>query len=181
MLRLLVPLLLALIGTALGAGAGLMLSKGGDEHAVAVRDDGHAAPSAADGDTHGYASLAHPGADSQGLDQETAAGDVEFVKLNNQFVVPVVEDRTVAALVVLSLSLEVTLGTRAEIYQMEPKLRDAFLQVLFDHANAGGFRGQFTSSVNMDALRSALREVAMRTGGGDIHDVLIVDLVRQDS
>ena len=71
----------------------------------------------------------------------------EYVKLNNQFVVPVVEDGRVAAMVVLSLSLEVEAGNTEAVYQREPKLRDAFLQVLFDHANVGGFCGSFTDGV----------------------------------
>ena len=45
---------------------------------------------------------------------------------------------------------------------MEPKLRDVFLQVLFDHANMGGFRGAFTRSDVLEPLRTALREAAQK-------------------
>lgn len=105
----------------------------------------------------------------------------DYVKLNNQFVVPVVEGGQVASLVILALSLEATQGASEQIYARESKLRDAFLQVLFDHANAGGFRGSFTDGSNLVMLREALLEVAQRTLGDLVTDVLIVDIMRQDS
>jgi len=83
--------------------------------------------------------------------------------------------------VILSISLEVTPGSTESVYAMEPKLRDIFLRVLFDHANAGGFRGAFTQSNTMDVLRSALREAAAATLGKALSDVLIIDIVRQDT
>ena len=106
--------------------------------------------------------------------------EFEFVKLSNQFVVPVVKDKQVSALVVLSLSLEVKPGTTEAIYALEPRLRDGFLRVMFDHANMGGFDGSFTSSDTLDILRTALREVAQSEFGSDVSDVLIVGIVRQD-
>ena len=71
-------------------------------------------------------------------------------------------------------------GQRETVYAREPKLRDAFLQVLFDHANMGGFRGTFTDSNNMDVLRNALNETARKSMGDLILDVLIMDIARQD-
>lgn len=105
----------------------------------------------------------------------------EYVKLNNQFVIPVVEDGNVSALVVLSLSLEVTPGSTEAVFAAEPKLRDVFLQVLFDHANAGGFKGSFTDASNLVVLRQALKEVALPVLADKVKDVLIVDIARQDS
>ena len=104
----------------------------------------------------------------------------EYVKVNNQFVVPVVKGDSVQALVVMSLSLEVPAGQKDAIYSREPKLRDSFLQVMFDHANLGGFDGAFTNANNLDVLRNALREVAQKDMGEQISDVLIVEIARQD-
>jgi hypothetical protein len=105
----------------------------------------------------------------------------EFVRLANQFVVPLVSRGRVDSVVVMSLGVEVTAGMGAMVHAREPKLRDAFLQVLFDHANVGGFRGVFTEGQTLLALRTALREAAVRVLGPDASDVLIMDLVRQDS
>ncbi|WP_348984503.1 flagellar basal body-associated FliL family protein [Aliiroseovarius sp. S1339] len=106
--------------------------------------------------------------------------DSEFVKINNQFVIPVVRDEKVVALVVLSLSLEVTTGSREAVYLREPKLRDEFLQVMFNHANSGGFDGVFTQTSKLTNLRRALREVATSILGTVVHDVLVTNIMRQD-
>ena len=122
-----------------------------------------------------------PDADYAEMAEAEPAVPPEYVKLNNQFVIPVVEDGTVSALVVLALSLEVTTGSTEAVFATEPKLRDVFLQVLFDHANAGGFKGSFTDASNLVVLRQALKEVAMQVLGDSVKDVLIVDIARQDS
>ncbi|MDP3341320.1 flagellar basal body-associated FliL family protein [Frigidibacter sp.] len=163
MLRKLLPILLALFGLGAGLGAGIALKPEPDPHAA---EDVCAPPATAE-----------TAAKAEG--EEAPSRD--YVKMNNQFVVPVVEGGRVTALVILSISLEVQLATGELVYQREPKLRDGFLQVLFDHANAGGFRGAFTEANNMTVLRHALLEVAQKSLGPIVSDVLIVDIVRQDS
>ena len=101
--------------------------------------------------------------------------------MNNQFVVPVVHDGRVDALVVLSLSLEVEAGNTEAVYLREPKLRDTFLQVMFDHANVGGFSGSFTDGSILIVLRTGLKEAAAMIMGTTVRDVLITDIARQDS
>ena len=104
----------------------------------------------------------------------------EYAKLNNQFIVPVVEEGRVTSMVVLTLSLEIAAGQSERIFAQEPKLRDAFLQVLFAHANAGGFRGSFTEPANLMPLRKALLEQAKTILDATVSDVLITDIARQD-
>lgn len=195
MLGKLIPAILALFGLAAGAGAGLFLRPSAT-HSEAKSEAGahdeapaHGEAPAAHGETaeHGTEAPAkdsHGGTAADGHSAPAKKGEKskhDYVKLNNQFVVPVVQNGRVAALVILSISLEVTAGTSEKVYQVEPKLRDGFLQVMFDHANAGGFMGTFTDGSNMILLREALREVAQSTLGADVSDVLIVDIVRQDN
>lgn len=156
MIRKLLPLILGLAGLGLGIGGGLFLRPAPPEP---TPEDIAAMEKAA----------------------EEAAAPPEYVKLNNQFIVPVMEEGRVVSMVILSLNLEVEAGTSQEVYKVEPKLRDAFLQVLFDHANSGGFRGSFTDAANMVLLRKALLETAVGILDEKIHDVLIADLTRQDS
>lgn len=162
MLSKLIPIILLLIGTGGGIGAGIMLAPPPEPHDAAEMGDQHA-----------------PVVEEVHHDSDTMPEYI-YVKLNNQFVVPVIEREELSALVVLSLSLEATQGMSDRIYAFEPKLRDALLQVLFDHANMGGFRGAFTRSDVMVPLRTALREAAQRELGHDISDVLIMDISRQD-
>ncbi len=174
-----VPLLLALIGLGTGVGGGLLLRPTGELGAAAAEI------SAAAGEEHA------PGATADGEDtapeMEAATADngegtgPEYVKLSNQFIVPIVVEGRVASMVILSLNLEVTAGSTEAVFAMEPKLRDRFLQVLFDHANAGGFKGSFTDGANLIVLRRALLETARTAAGAIVLDVLISDIARQDS
>lgn len=114
-------------------------------------------------------------------EEEVKDEDIAFVKLNNQFIVPIVKKDAVAALVVLSITLETSTEHSEMLYAKEPKVRDAFLRVLFDHAYGGGFDGSFTTSPSLDALRYALLEAAHSEIGPEILDILITDIVRQDT
>jgi flagellar FliL protein len=174
MLRKLFPVILGLAGLGVGVGAG-----------IALRPEAGSGPEA-DAEANGAA--AAPSHDAEGGEEATDSGHAEgegsgpdYVKLNNQFVVPVVRDGRVAAMVVLSLSLEVEPGNTEAVYQREPKLRDVFLQVLFDHANVGGFSGSFTDGSNLIVLRTSLKEAAALVLGTSVRDVLITDIARQDS
>jgi flagellar protein FliL len=176
MIRKLLPVLLAVVGLGLGLGAGYFLKPAADSHsAEAPAAEGEAAPAAAE---HGAAPAEHGAAEAAPAEGENVP---EYVKLTNQFVVPLINGGKVGSMVILSLSVEVKAGETADVYTKEPKLRDAFLQVMFDHANAGGFDGSFTDSANMIALRKALLEIAQQVLGVKAMDVLITDIVRQDT
>ena len=183
----LLPLILGLLGLAIGGGAGYMLPSPPASHSAEGAAPGSKTRAAEhDAAPHDNAALptsavadeGHDAGQGEGADH---AAPFEYVKLNNQFVVPVIEKDQVAALVILSLTLEVTTGSGEEVFAVEPKLRDSFLQVLFDHANADGFNGAFTQSSRMERLRKALLEPARRILGAAVRDVLIVDIVRQDT
>ena len=167
-MRKLLPIILALIGTGAGVGAGFFL-----------------APPAAEEHAEGGAVECVPPAELASAetapDEDEAPTTREYVKLNNQFVIPVVGTDKVTALVVASLSVEVQTGTTETVYAREPKLRDVFLQVMFDHANVGGFKGNFTTGNRMEDLRSALLEAARPVLGDTVSDVLITEIARQDS
>lgn len=198
MLKKLLPVVFLLLGLGAGAGAGIFLRpsaepEGADAHASpaagghsAPAEDGHGAPKP---DGHGapakdgHAAASEHGAKSAkgGHGEPTDPEAHDFVKLNNQFIVPVLEHGRVTSMVIMSLTLEVGAGGRDRVFALEPKLRDAFLRVMFDHANAGGFDGNFTSGSNMLVLRDALKEVAFKTLGPILLNVLIIDLVRQDA
>ncbi|MEL0436609.1 flagellar basal body-associated FliL family protein [Phycobacter sp. K97] len=163
MIAKLLPVILLIVGTGVGIGAGLMLAPEPDpqvETAEAQQD-----------------------AEAEHTEEESDQGKAEeheYNRLPNQFIVPVVERDELTSMVVITLSLETKTGMAEKIRLYEPKLRDVFLQVLFDHANMGGFRGAFTRSDVMTPLRTALREAAQQLLGKDVYDVLIMDITRQD-
>jgi hypothetical protein len=164
--KLILPILLLVGGTAGGTAAGLFLLPPPEAEDGPDADAAVVCPTP---DDHDPAALA-------------AAHDTPsaFVSLNNQFIVPLLDRGSVGALVILSLSVEVEEGAQDSVLLAEPRLRDAFLQVLFDHANTGGFAGTFTATETMRSLRLALNAAAQEILGGTIRNVLIVDIVRQD-
>lgn len=166
MIAKLLPVVLLLMGAGAGIGAGIMLKPD---------------PAALSAPANPCGEVPEPARESS-HDSHDAGADAEpeYVKLNNQFVIPVVSGQNVESLVVLSLGLEVESGRSEEIYRREPKLRDVLLQVLFDHANMGGFTGRFTDGNNMDILRMALSEAAQSVIGAQVRGVVITDIARQD-
>ncbi|NCO21918.1 MAG: flagellar basal body-associated FliL family protein [Rhodobacterales bacterium] len=166
MLGKIIPILIAVIGAAAGLGAGIALRPAADLSEGEIPNPC--------GEITSAATFAKP-------KPEAAKGMSEFVSLNNQFVFPLVEAGNVAALVVLSLTLEVAEGQADAVHTREPKLRDGFLRVLLDHANAGGFQGAFTSNETMEKLRRALLEKGREELGEALYDILILDINRQDS
>jgi hypothetical protein len=159
---------LAVLGVGAGIGAGLMLKPAPEtENAEAV--DCPVVPIVEAGDVPPVR------VDAAQLE------DREFIKLSNQFVLPVITDTRVAALVVLSITIETQVGKSEVVYAREPKLRDLFLQTLFDHASQGRFSGDFASAANLRPLRDELTLVARRVLGPEVSDVLLTDLARQDA
>ena len=153
MKKLLLPLVLGLVGLAVGAGAGWMLR-----------------PVPAPGDDMAEAS-----------DFVPPPSTLETLRMPNHFVVPVLEGGRVQSMVVLSLALELTANHGVVMAQQEPRLRSILLQVMFDHANLGGFEGVFTRGETLHSLRRSLREAARAEIGPALHDVLITEIVRQES
>ncbi|MEE3098544.1 MAG: flagellar basal body-associated protein FliL, partial [Pseudomonadota bacterium] len=160
----LIPLVLALVGLGGGLAAGHFMrpppppeemtadgghddaaAKGGHDGGMAsAGSDAHIAPAPV------TASAAHPDGPPPPYDPELKR---DYVKLDRQFVVPLVQQEQVKALVILTLSLEVDPGMSSEALTREPKLRDRFLQVLFRHAQSGAFDGVFTAGPVMRDLR----------------------------
>ncbi len=164
------PVVFLLVGLAAGAGAGIALKpKGGSTGA----SESQAETGKEKSDTDNNQDVAKK--------PKASPSDFEYLKLSRPFVVPVVESERIAAMVMMSLSLEVVPGISDSFYSIEPKLRDRFLQVLFDHANTGGFDGNFTNSDNLAVLRKSLLNVARKEMGDDVTKVLITSVNRQDT
>lgn len=179
MMRILLPILLLAAGVGAGAGAGLILAPTSPADAA---DYGEAASALTVATDHGAEAPVVDDVPAAGHDEAGGSvSDFDYVRFNNQFVIPVVEGAEVVSLVLLSLSVEVPAGQEDAVLLIEPKLRDVFLQVLFDHANTGGFEGMFTATSAMRALRASLLAAAHDEIGALVSDVLIVELVRQDT
>lgn len=167
----LLPIILGVVGLSVGVGAGAFLQPKPDEdltmHECEIGDE---ACEAEKNTPAKKTKVAAPDPDVEW----------EYVKLPKQFVIPIIRKDRVRALVVIALSLEVTPGVSDAVLAKKPKLRDAFLQVMFDHANSGGFDGAFTTGESMKDLRGALKEAAEGLLGDILESVLIEEIVKQN-
>ncbi len=163
----LIPIVVILLGAGGGVGAGMFLKP---------------APEVCEPeDSEECMALAEEEAAMEKMAKENAKrGPSAFAELTKQFVIPIVRDGRVSALVVATLAFEVDEGTTEAIYTLEPKLRDAYLQVMFVHAHSGGFDGTFTARQAMADLKARLVEVTEPIVGEALQDVLITEIVRQD-
>ena len=178
MKKLMLPLVFLLVGTGGGIGAGLALKPAEDPDTA---DDDNAVPEAG-ADLAAAArcgEVDHVAADDHAAPITTEA-ETQYVEFSQQFVVPVVENDRIAAMMVLTLGVEVPAGTADGVYAAEPRLRDSMLQNMFTHANIGGFSGNFTDAGKMRILRQDLLKSARAVLGDTALDVLVLDLVRQD-
>lgn len=162
MKKLLIPLIMALVGLGGGFFAG-----------NAMKPHPPAEPPA-EGDSHAEAMPVAP------EPAYAVSGTTEYVKLDRQFVVPVVNDQKVEALMVISMAVEIDADGVDNVFEQEPKLRDEFLRVLFMHAQSGGFSGVFTEPRVMDDLRAALAATARSVLGPHARSVLLTNVIRQD-
>ncbi|MEM9642033.1 MAG: flagellar basal body-associated FliL family protein [Pseudomonadota bacterium] len=156
------PLVLVLVGLSGGVGAGYLLKPVPE---VCAADD---------------TVCLEKEAEAKETAESEAEVATEYAELNRQFIIPLLRGERVASLVVASLAVEVTEGETASVYDKEPKIRDAFLQIMFVHAHSGGFDGDFTSARSMKDLKTRLVEAAEPILGKVLKDVLITEIVRQD-
>ncbi len=152
----LIPLLLIVIGAGAGVGAGFFLRP--EPEIVEEESEIAPAPVLPDGD---------------------ALTTYEFA---NQFMVPLIAEDRITSVIVIKVALEISEAQREIVAANTARLRDALLQVMFDHANVGGFTGVFTDHSTLTHLRRSLLEAAQKTVGPEIvFGVLITDLLRSGS
>ncbi len=100
-------------------------------------------------------------------------------ELPGHFMVPVIAETGIHSVMVIALALEIDEAFEARVAANVPRLRDALLQVMFDHSNTGGFDGTFTSQTSLGQLRRSLLEAGQKTLGREtVHRVLITEIMR---
>jgi flagellar protein FliL len=192
--KIMTPMLLALLGLGAGLGAGVALKPAPPEpvetacaeHAEPDEPAGHAAPvehaEMAEHDGGGAEPCPEPDPFAPVAQAEKKpAHELAYVTMDKPFVVPVFSGEKVVAMVVVSLSVETESEAAPTVEGVKPRLRDSFLKAMFRHANSGGFDGSFTAGRKMDDLKSALLQAAQAIlPETPVEEVLITEIARQD-
>jgi len=111
---------------------------------------------------------------------DAGSSEVIYYKFSREFVVPIIRAGKVESLVILNLNLEADAEISQKLFEMEPKLRDNIMTTLITLSNDGTTFESMTSVENYESIRSMVMmnlKSVMSTG---IHNVLIVDLAKQD-
>jgi hypothetical protein len=162
-----------------------IFAAGGVFAADKVRGD--SAPAVITADDHGNSADSH--GKSQGVDSHAKGdkkgdgsyvGETDFINFKRQFVVPVLKDNAVNALILINLALEVPASERDEMFRLEPRFRDAFIRELLQLSDDGYFDQELTSSDTYEILRETLSRAANDISDGGVNKVLILDLSRQE-
>jgi hypothetical protein len=103
-----------------------------------------------------------------------------FIDMERKFVVPLVRGNRVRSLVVVDLRLEVRSAAETRAQELKPKIRDLFLDTLYEMAVAGAFDGDLYSNNVQGEMRTRLLEDAMQVLQDDATAILIGELLRQD-
>ena len=142
-----------------------------------TKDKGHAKK----GKGHGKADK-HAKSKDKGHDKASSGSsdDFEFLKFKRQFVVPVIGEDRVDALVLLNIGISLSGDMKTELYQLEPKFRDAFMRELLGMSNAGYFNDELTNPQTYEVLRETLLRAAKDIEEKGVKDILILDFARQD-
>lgn len=128
--------------------------------------------------SHGKSEKTSSGHGDKGGD--SYSGDTDFIKFKRQFVVPVLKDNAVDALILINLALEVPASKRDEMFRLEPRFRDGFIRELLQLSDDGYFDQELTSSDTYEILRETLSRAADDISEGGVKKILILDLSRQD-
>ena len=105
--------------------------------------------------------------------------EVEFLAFNDPFIIPVIEEDALKALISLKIGMEVLPKDKSKLEHYKPKLRDLFLQIMFQHSHAGAFSGNYTESERLIALRRNLIQVVEENLDIELKDLLIKDVAWQ--
>lgn len=192
-MRLILPVILAILGIVGGGAAGYALKPAPEQAAAehgGAKGEAHAEDEHGEqDDAHGAASHDAKGAASgkkkknlTGLRRQlTKATDSEYVAIEKKLIVPIERSNGRKAFVVLDATLEVAPGETVRAEMHEPKIVDAFLRVMIAFAATGAFEDHAETAMSLDDLNDALFTSAEAVLGQAVRGVLISNLITQDA
>lgn len=175
MLKKLLPILITLIAVG-GAGYVALQLKGPRtvDAAMKAREaegGGEHGGGGGHGDDHGKVVKVH------GEEEGDAYGYLDF---RRNFIIPVMGDNRVDALVLLTFSVEMEADKIEEARTREPRIRDAFMKQLLSLSHEGVFNQDITDPDVYNVIQERLLETAREVVDENVKSILLVDFARQD-
>lgn len=118
---------------------------------------------------------------SGGHGESEASNEVTYLKFKRQFVIPVMDHKKIEGLVIMNFNLELNGDAPSDSFNLEPKLRDAFMRDLLALSNQGLFSEELTSPKTFEIVRETLLGSSRRIIKDGVENVLILDIARRDN
>lgn len=161
-MKLLLPIIIALMGLAGGAAVGVVMKPAPEvDPTVAEAPYEESEPE---------------------LDEDFAKSeDSEYFELSRKLIVPVVATDGERSFVAIELHVELEKGGAEKAAAHEPKVRDALLRTVLSFAHTGAFDDDAQMNETFTELARELKLSARRVLGDGVRGVLIGDLIKQDA
>lgn len=195
-MKFILPSIVAAVGVLAGTFGGNMLRGSPAEDVAHVSDEEtHGSDESGKKDDHGSGKDGgHGGKDEKGKKEkgkkdkkgsgghgsDGSSGDVSYFKFSREFVVPIMSEGSVRALVILHIQLEVDSEISSSLFSMEPKLRDNIMSTLIGISHDGKLFDNLTDPESYESIRALILENLQKVKSEGIDNILIVDLARQD-
>lgn len=189
MMKLVAPALIAGVFGAAGGAAAVYIKTGSSAPAQTAAHAGGDGGEEAAGD-HGAAPKKEKsghgedkghGKAKDGHGGKADAGDAPaYYKFSREFVVPIIEDERVKSLVILNLNLQVNSSASQALFSQEPVLRDNIMSTLIALSGDDTIFNSLNNVEHYETIRSMILTNLQESVSGEIQNVLILDMARQD-
>lgn len=140
---------------------------------------GHEADGHGEKDSHAKSDKGKKGDDGHGKSSDS--GTTSYMKFKRQFVIPVMKENKIKSLVIMNFNIELNDAAPPNSFNLEPKLRDAFMRSLLNLSNEGVFDDDLTSPETFDYIRENLVGAARGILSQGVENVLILDVAKRDN
>lgn len=175
MKQLIIPIIVAVCASAGGFAGQLVKSVGAKEYP----DTGERSARSSNG-AHEKPDRHESGEDTNKKRFESGVdGQLSYFEFRREFIVPVLSDGRVDALVIININLEVEPSLSEKLFNMEPKLRDNIMTSLVGLSSESYIFKNITDVQNYETIRSVVLANLRAEVASEIRNVLIMDVAKQ--